>query len=393
LQIHASDLASCLILEAMKRTSLYPVHQRSGARLVEFGGWEMPLFYSGIIQEHLAVRQSAGIFDISHMGEFLISGPGSAAFLNHALTNDAAKLPILSAQYTLMCNLQGGVVDDTYLYRLERDKFLLVVNASRIEPDFAWLQNVLSNSDFAGKVELTNISDQMGAVAIQGPGTKEFIAQGLGCSKQEGVLAPDSLQKNQVTVTDFEGERLWVARTGYTGEDGFEVIGKAQLMPRIWDALLAAGGSHGLVPAGLGARDTLRTEMCYPLYGHELDESVTPIEAGLGFFVAFDKEEFVGRAKLSEQKSNGVERRLAAFRMNEKSAPPRPGYDILGSGEAAERIGKVTSGTQSPSLNCGIGLGYVTPGQAKPGTSISIDIRNKPAPARVVPKPIYRKVG
>jgi aminomethyltransferase len=377
----------------MRRTSLYPVHQQLGAKLVEFGGWEMPLYYSGIIQEHLAVRKAAGIFDISHMGEFLISGRNAAAFLNRMLTNEAGKLSVGAAQYTLICNQNGGVVDDTYLYRVEEQEFLLIVNASRIEADFDWLNGRLRESEFAGGVMLVNVSAEMGAAAVQGPRAKEFISKVFGKPEsQEHDFSVEALKKNQVARVTYDSAQVWIARTGYTGEDGFEIVGPAAAMPKLWNALIEVGRPYGLVPAGLGARDTLRTEMCYPLYGHELDEATTPIDAGLGFFVSMEKGDFIGRGRLMEQKSRGPEKRLIAFRTEEKSAPPRPGYPVWSSGEASTRMGTVTSGTQSPSLGCGIGLAYVNE-PIKAGGRIEIEIRGKKASAIVVGKPIYRKLS
>ena len=377
----------------MKRTPLYAAHQRLGGRLIEFGGWEMPVQYSSITDEHLAVRQAAGLFDISHMGEVLIGGPGAEAFLNRALTNDVRKLAPGHGQYTLLCNERGGVVDDLYAYRLAPQEYLLIINASRIEADVAWLEAQLAAFPERGAVSLRNTSDATGALAVQGPRVVEFIDHcfpGPSMSSTSVGRATD-LKKNQVARFAHAGSTIWVSRTGYTGEDGFEVVAPAGSVEAIWNQLLAAGGPHGLKPAGLGARDTLRTEVCYPLYGHELDENTTPIEAGLGFFVALDKGEFIGRAVLAEQKAKGPARKLVAFKMTDKSAPPRPHYAIWSTGPGAAQIGEVSSGTQSPSLGIGIGMGYVRAELARPNTPIQIEIRGKRAPALVVPKPIYRK--
>jgi aminomethyltransferase len=377
----------------MKRTPLYAAHQRLGGKLIEFGGWEMPVQYTSITDEHLAVRQAAGLFDISHMGEVVISGTGAEAFLNQTLTNDDRKLVPGQGQYTLMCNERGGVIDDLYAYRLAAREFLLIINASRIEADVAWLAGQLAAFAGGGEAKLEDASDALGAVAVQGPRVVEFID---GCFPRPSaggtkVARVTELKKNQVASFAFAGDRVWVSRTGYTGEDGFEVIAPAGLIETVWNELLSAGQANGLKPAGLGARDTLRTEVCYPLYGHELDENTTPIEAGLGFFVALDKGEFIGRAVLAEQKAKGPARKLVAFKMTERSAPPRPHYPIWSTGPGAAKIGEVTSGTQSPSLGIGIGMGYVPPGFAQAGTAIEIEIRGKRAPAVVVPKPIYRK--
>ncbi len=376
----------------MKRTPLFTAHQRLGARLIEFGGWEMPVQYSGIIDEHLAVRQAAGLFDISHMGEFLLNGPQAEGFLNRVLTNDVRKLGTGHGQYSLLCNQRGGVVDDLYVYRLPEEGYLLIVNASRIDADFAWLQTQLSEFGSNPGVHLVNASDRMGAVAVQGPRVVEFIDKCVVVSEgQTGVGRVSALKKNQMAGISFEGTPGWISRTGYTGEDGFEIVAGAEHMETIWNKVFVSGAAHGLKPAGLGARDTLRTEVCFPLYGHELDEDTTPIEAGLGFFVALDKGEFTGRPTLAEQKASGVRKKLAAFKVTEKAPPPRPHYPIWKPAPGAERIGEVTSGTQSPSLGIGIGLGYVRPEFAKPGSELEVEVRGKRTRVAVVPKPIYRK--
>jgi aminomethyltransferase len=377
----------------MKRTPLFAAHQRLGGKLIEFGGWEMPVQYTSIVDEHLAVRRAAGVFDISHMGEVSVRGPEAEAFLNQTLTNDIRKLAPGQGQYTLMCNESGGVLDDLYAYRLGPEEYLLIINASRIEPDVRWLEKrheVFVHSD---RVRLENISDQTGAVAVQGPKVVEFIAQVFPKASTGGTVVANliELKKNQVGRFSFQGQDVWVARTGYTGEDGFEIVASAGLIESVWNRLLEAGSPHGLKPAGLGARDTLRTEVCYPLYGHELDEQTTPIEAGVSFFVALDKGDFVGRKVLVEQKANGPAKRLVAFKMTDRCAPPRPHYAIFSPGPNGTRLGEVTSGTQSPSLGIGVGLGYVGAGAAKPGTPLAIEIRGRHAPAVTVPKPIYRK--
>jgi aminomethyltransferase len=369
--------------ESLKRTPLFATHQRAGARLVPFGGWEMPVQYSSIVDEHLAVRRAAGLFDISHMGEVKVGGSGAADFLNRLLTNDIRKLPVGTGQYTLMCNERGGVIDDLYAYRMGEQDYLLVINASRIEEDVAWMEK------HAAGVSLTNASDEFGAVALQGPRACEFIASCFPGAALAGTMVrlPTELKKNQVAAFEFRGTDVYVARTGYTGEDGFEVIAPARLMEELWKHIMTQGHPYCLQPAGLGARDTLRTEACYPLYGHELDENTTPIEAGVGFFVALDKGEFIGRSALAEQKTKGPTRKCIAFKMTAKSAPPRPHYPIWAEGQS---VGEVTSGTQSPSLNAGIGLGYVPASYASPGTNIEIEIRGKRAAAEIVSKPIYR---
>lgn len=368
----------------LKRTPLYSAHQNLGGKLIEFGGWEMPVQYTSITDEHIAVRSAAGIFDISHMGEVFVGGAGAEAFLNSVLTNDVRKLPVGLGQYTLMCNERGGVIDDLYAYRMNATDFLLVINASRIAEDVAWLEK-----QNAGRCDLRNMSDTMGAVAVQGPRVKEFIDAALPGSSAAGaeVGKISDLVKNQIGIFIYDYVTIYVSRTGYTGEDGFEIVAPAEKIEAIWKRLLAIGKPFGLKPAGLGARDTLRTEVCYPLYGHELDENTTPIEAGVGFFVSLDKGEFNGRSVLAEQKASGTKKKLVTFKMTDKSAPPRPHYPIWANGGP---VGEVVSGTQSPSLNLGIGMGYVPLEFAKPETKIEIEIRGKRFAAVVVPKPIYK---
>ncbi len=377
----------------LKRTPLFSAHQRLGARLVEFGGWEMPLQYTSILDEHRAVRQAAGIFDIAHMGEVLVTGPAALAFLNGLLTNDLKKLAVGQGQYTLMCNPRGGVIDDLYAYRLEAEVFLLIINASRIEADTTWLQAQWEGSDLRDQTQVRNASERLGALAVQGPAVGGFIDRAFPGRSVSGtdVAVPTALKRNQIAGFSLSGTAVWVARTGYTGEDGFEVVAPAELIEGLWTILLEDGRRAGLVPCGLGARDTLRTEMGYPLYGHELDEATTPIEAGLGAFVILEKGEFTGCQVLAAQKSTGVSKKCVAFRMDERSAPPRPHYAVWSAGAEAGRIGEVVSGTLSPSLGLGIGMAYVPPSYAPPGTAVQIEIRGQRAPATVVSKPIYKK--
>jgi aminomethyltransferase len=374
----------------LKRTALFFAHQKLGAKLIDFGGWEMPVQYTSITDEHLAVRNAAGIFDISHMGEVTVSGAAAAEFLNQLLTNDIKKLTPGLGQYTLMCNERGTVIDDLYAYRLCGDVYFLVINASRIEADVAWIQAQAAKFPRRSELIFTDASHNYAAVAVQGPRVKDFIndvISGASISAMRVARVTD-LKKNEIGGFKFENQSVLVSRTGYTGEDGFEIVGSDESIQHLWDKFFSVGQPFGLKPAGLGARDTLRTEVCYPLYGHELDENITPIEAGVGFFVALDKGEFNGRSVLAEQKANGVKKKCVAFKMTDKSAPPRPHYPIWANGAP---VGEVVSGTQSPSLNLGIGMGYVPPELAKPDTKIEIEIRGKRAPAVIVPKPIYRK--
>ena len=371
----------------LKRTALYNAHKKLGAKLIDFGGWEMPVQYTSITDEHLAVRTAAGIFDISHMGEVTVSGPAASEFLNHLLTNDIRKLTPGLGQYTLMCNERGTVIDDLYAYRLCGDVYFLIINASRIEADVAWMQSQAAKFPRRSELILTAASHNYAAVAVQGPRVKDFINDvipGASISAMRVARATD-LMKNEIGGFKFENQSVLVSRTGYTGEDGFEIVGSDESIRHLWDKFLTVGAPFGLKPAGLGARDTLRTEVCYPLYGHELDEETTPIEAGVGFFVSLDKGEFNGRAVLAGQKANGVKKKCVAFKMTDKSAPPRPHYKIF---SGKNEIGEIVSGTQSPSLNLGVGMGYVPPEFAKPDTKIEIEIRGKRFAAIVVKKPI-----
>ncbi len=377
----------------LNRTPLFDVHRRLGARLVEFGGWEMPVHYTSIVEEHQAVRQGAGLFDISHMGEIQVVGSGAEKFLNHVLTNNVAKLRVGLGQYTLMCNEQGGVVDDLYVFRVDDEEYLLIVNASRKEADWDWLQGQFDTTTISEVIRIKDVSPAFGAVAVQGPRVAEFINQAISDGSLRGAVAHQisDLRKNQIAIFLFSGVSLFVSRTGYTGEDGFEIVAPHECVEAVWDKLLLVGRSAGLRPVGLGARDTLRTEMGYPLYGQDLDEKTTPLEAGLGYFVDLNKAEFIGKSVLVSQKTGPLPKRAIAFKMTSKSAPPRPHYPIWSAGNGSLKIGEVTSGTQSPSLGAGIGMGFVPPQHAQRGTLIEIEIRGQRAPAVVVKKPFYAK--
>jgi len=366
------------------------MHQKLGARLVEFGGWEMPVQYTSIMDEHLAVRRAAGMFDISHMGEVTVSGALAAEFLNHVLTNDIRKLTPGHGQYTLLCNERGGTIDDLYTYQLSKGVYLLIINAARVAVDVPWLQVQAKKFSERGELMLTDASHNYSAVAVQGPRVKEFIdtcIPGAAFSAKRVAKVTD-LKKNEIGGFSLGNLNGFVSRTGYTGEDGFEIVSEAEAIRQLWDKILSVGRPFGVKPCGLGARDTLRTEVCYPLYGHELDENTTPIEAGVGFFVALDKGDFIGREVLATQKANGVKKKCVAFKMTDKSAPPRPHYPIWVNGA---KVGEVTSGTQSPLLGTGIGMGFVPPELAKQDTAIEIEIRGKRSVGIVVPKPIYRR--
>lgn len=393
-----------------RQTPLYHLHQSLGARCVDFGGWEMPVQYSGLAAEHQAVRTAAGLFDISHMGELWVGGAHAKDFLNHALTNDVAALEIGDAQYTLMCRDNGGVVDDLYLYRIAAEAYLLIVNATRIEADLHWLESQRTSQGEARTVKIEDQSGSTGAIAVQGPKIAGFINE---LFEGEGLIRaphPVALSKNQVDVFRFQGREVFVAASGYTGEDGFEIVAPNDLLVPLWTRLQELGQPHGLVPAGLGARDTLRTEMGYPLYGHELNEEITPLEAGLGFFVKLAKENFCGKAILSKQKDEGPEWKSVGFKLNQAGPPPREGCEVLVNEKELIRddvwswgpdglkkqvdessIGTVTSGTHSPSLGCGIGLARVRAHRAEAGTVVDIHIRGKRHAATICAKPIYKK--
>ncbi len=361
---------------APKKTSLYDEHVRLGAKMIPFGDWIMPVQYSGIIEEHQAVRKNVGVFDISHMGQLLTTGPQAGAWLNEMLTNNIDKLEVGTGQYTFLLNERGGIIDDLIVYRTAPETFLLVVNASRTEEDFAWLQEHLGDN---GRLE--NRGADFGGLAIQGPRIIELLQAMLG--KEAEVPA-----RNQIRDFDYDGIKLTVARTGYTGEDGVEVFFPARDAAKVWNDILAKGKELGIRPCGLGARDTLRLEMCYPLNGSDLSPEHNPIEAGLGFFVDLKKPRFVGREILADAKENGTPNRLVAFRMKSKGPPPRPHYVVWREGE---RIGETTSGTLSPSLNEGIGMAYVATAHAKVGTEIEIEIRDRKLPAIIEKKPLYKK--
>ena len=359
-----------------KTTPLYDDHVRLGGKMIPFGGWLMPVQYSSIMEEHQAVRKSLGVFDISHMGELVASGPGAGEWLNTMLTNNIGKLEIGTGQYTFLLNDDAGIIDDLIVYRIEDEKFLLVVNASRIEDDFGWLRSHLSRD-----VQLEDQSDQYAGLAIQGPRVGELFHALFGAAQELPA-------RNMIAQFDLGGTPLWVARTGYTGEDGIEVFFAAEAAARVWNEVLAKGKSLGIRPCGLGARDTLRLEMCYPLNGSDLSPAHNPLEAGLGFFVDLTKANFTGREKLLREKENGLARRLVPFRMKGKSPPPRPHYRVFRAGAEA---GELTSGTLSPSLNYGIGMAYLTTPVPKPGEEIEIEIRGQKFPAVIEKKPLYKK--
>ena len=359
--------------------------------MVPFGGWLMPVQYTSIMDEHQAVRNNVGIFDISHMGQLIVAatpssqkvgGEGAAAtWLNTMLTNNVDKLDIGAGQYTFLLNESGGIIDDLIVYRIGEQEFLLVVNAARTEEDFAWLQNHLKEERTC---RLENRSANFGGVAIQGPRIAELFHALFG-------QKADLPSRNSIADFQFDGTTVSVARTGYTGEDGIEVFFGATDAVKFWNAALEKGKPFGIKPCGLGARDTLRLEMCYPLNGSDLSPERNPIEAGLGFFVDLTKPNFIGRDVLLKTKEIGPREKLVPFRMKEKGPPPRPHYTVFSRGGGSERIGEVTSGTLSPSLNWGVGMAYVSTMHAKIGAQIDIEIRGQKFLALIEKKPLYKK--
>ena len=363
-----------------KKTPLYAEHVRRGARIVPFGGWLMPVQYTTIVDEHQAVRSNVGMFDISHMGQFVVRGQGAQAWLNSVLTNNTEKLEVDQGQYTFLLNERGGIIDDLIVYRVDSNEFLLVVNASRAHEDFAWLNRHLESAS-GQNIGLTNRSMEFGGVAIQGPRVVELFRDLLDSSQE---LPP----RNHIAQVQVNNLAVAIARTGYTGEDGVEVFFRAEDAANFWNLVLDKGTNAGIKPCGLGARDTLRLEMCYPLNGSDLSPERNPIEAGLGFFVDLTKPRFIGRDVLLKIKETGPDQKLAPFRMEGKTPPPRPHYALY---DGDCQIGEVTSGTLSPSLNYGIGMGYIDSPRAKVGTRIEVEIRGQKFPATIEKKPLYKK--
>ena len=345
--------------------------------MVPFAGWEMPVQYSGIVDEHKAVRERVGVFDISHMGQFLLEGRGAGAFLDRALTNNVSKLAPGEGHYTLMLNASGGVIDDLIVYRMSEREFFLVVNASKIEEDEAHLRSL----GFGEDLQFANISAVTGGLAVQGPQSRGVFAKVFGSN----ATFPT---RNTIFVSMTTDGVLYLCGTGYTGEEGFEFFAPAATIGDWFDKLTTASREVGGMPCGLGARDTLRLEMGYPLNGNDLGPDKTPLEAGLGFFVDLDKEAFVGREALALQREAGVTFKLTGFRMTATSPPPRAHYTVWRDGT---QVGEVCSGGLSPCLGQGIGMAYLPAALSKPGTSIEIEIRSKRYPAETVKKPFYRK--
>ncbi len=357
-----------------QRTALYDTHLAHGAKMVEFGGFLMPVQYRGIIEEHLQVRKSAGIFDVSHMGEFEFHGPKALDFLQRMTINDVSKLEIGQAQYSAMCYPEGGIVDDVIVYR-KADRYLMVVNAANLQKDWAWLAQHADAG--AGMV---NVSDETGLLAVQGRNAQATLQK----------LTRFDLKKIKYywfAETELAGVPALVSRTGYTGEDGFEVAMATPHAVQVWNAITEAGKEFGIEPIGLGARDTLRLEVKFCLYGNDIDQTTNPIEAGLGWITKIDKGEFLGKAAIAQMKANGPKRKLVGFELPGKNIA-RHSYAILKDGM---NIGHVTSGTFAPSLQKAIGMGYVATEHSAIDTEIAIDIRGRQAAARIVKTPFYQR--
>ncbi|HMO55837.1 MAG TPA: glycine cleavage system aminomethyltransferase GcvT [Roseiflexaceae bacterium] len=357
-----------------QRTPLYARHVALGARMVEFGGWEMPVQYRGILHEHQAVRSAAGLFDISHMGEFEVSGRDALAFLQLVMTQDIAAIGVGQSNYALLCRADGGIVDDTFVYHLP-GRYLVVVNAANIAGDFAWMQQHSAGFD----VTLTDVSATMGMLALQGPQAEAILGEIGG----DAALPFHGVAEAHV----FGDLPVLIARTGYTGEDGFEIFCATAELERLWDGLLAAGATAGLQPCGLGARDSLRFEACLALYGHEITTATDPYMARLGWVVKLGKGEFIGRAALQQIKAAGASRRLVGFEMIERGIA-RAEYEIRQVGGAA--IGVVTSGMPSPTLGKNLGMGYVPLEFSSEGSEFDVIVRERPVRARVVKMPFYK---
>jgi len=361
---------------SLKRTPLYEQHVALGARIVEFSGFEMPVQYSSILDEHRAVRTHAGLFDVSHMGEFKVEGPEALAFLQHLVPNDVSRLAIYAALYTQLCLPNGGTIDDLIIYHLAENHYMLVVNAGNIDKDFAWVEEQSRNFD----VQVANQSNATALLALQGS-----EAQAILQTLTEEDLSSISYYHFKPGVVD--GVNCIISRTGYTGEDGFELYCAPVDVVKLWKDLLVAGKERGLLPAGLGARDTLRLEASYCLYDHELNEQTNPLEAGLGWTVKLNKGDFIGRDALVKVKEAGPKRKLIGIEMTERGIP-RGGYAIY---DNERMIGTLTSGTPAPTLNKNIGMGYVDAADAIVGKTVQIDIRGKRTAAQIVALPFYKR--
>jgi len=360
--------------DGLKHTPLHAEHVALGGKMVPFAGYSMPVQYpAGITAEHKAVREACGIFDVSHMGEFMVRGPGALDLVQKISVNDASVIEVGQAQYSAMCLETGCVIDDLIIYRFE-DRYMLVVNASNLEKDWSWLEQHAADFD----VQIEDVSAQTALLAVQGPAAREIL-------RPLASLDIDDVRYYRFREGEVAGVPAVISGTGYTGEDGFELYVPADRAAELWRAILEAGEGSGLIPAGLGARDSLRLEVGYALYGNDLDEQHTTLESGLGWVTKLAKGGFVGQEALAAQKEAGVERRLVGIRLTGKGFP-RPGYDVVSEGEV---VGRITSGTVSPSLGYGVALGYVPVGLSKPDTVVQIDARGRLVDAVVQRPPFY----
>jgi aminomethyltransferase len=359
--------------QTLRRTPLYECHLEAGAKMVDFAGWEMPVQYAGVIEEHRAVRTAAGLFDVSHMGEVRVKGSGAEAFLQRLTPNDVSKLVPGRAHYSGLLTERGTYIDDLLIYRLAAEDFLVVVNASNAPRDYEWIASRVEGED----AEVTNESDRYALLALQGPKALEILAP---------LASRDvsSLKYYGFAEGEVDGAPALISRTGYTGEDGVELYVSPEDAPRLWRRLVEAGAS----PAGLGARDTLRLEAAMALYGHEIDETTTPFEAGLAWVVKLDKGDFLGRDALAAQKSQGLARKLVGFEVQGRGIA-RQGHGVVS--EGGERVGDVTSGTWSPTFEKALGMAYVPSALAAAGTPLTLDVRGRSLPAVVVETPFYRR--
>src|SRR6266540_484084 len=362
----------------LKKTPLNARHRALGAKMVSFGGWDMPVEYSGIVNEHLAVRTRAGLFDVSHMGEIEIAGANALKAVQHITSNDASRLAINQIQYSALTTPQGTFVDDVLTYRIADVHFMLVVNASNIVKDFHWIAAHVK--EVGGDAAAVNTSSRYALIALQGPVAKDVLQSLTGVDLS-------AMKYYWFGTGEVAGVRVTISRTGYTGEDGFEVFVPPSAAERVWDAILNAGKSANVIPAGLGARDTLRLEASMRLYGNDMDETTTVVEADLGWIVGWKKDEFLGHDVLKRQKAEGAPRKLVGFEMLER-AIARHGYDAYIGGEKA---GVVTSGTQTPFLKKAIGMAYLPTDRTAPGTEFEVDIRGRRLKAAVVPMPFYKR--
>lgn len=362
----------------MKQTPLYEAHVGHGGKMVDFAGWAMPLQYSGVLDEYQAVRHTAGLFDVSHMGRLQVEGVDAVPYLQRVTTNDVEKIALLNSQYSMICNPEGGVKDDIFIYRLAQEKFLLCVNASNREKILQWLQQQKDHEK--DQVEIEDQSDRTTQLALQGPSAPTILQQELGSDI-------DALKPRQCVELKLFGSSCLITRTGYTGERGYELYLPAESALKVWKKLMSIGEPHGLKPAGLGSRDLLRLDMGYYLYGNDLTEEITPVEAGAEWLVGWDKGPFVGHEVLRRQKDQGTTKRLVAFELLSK-AVPRHGMKLFSN---EKEIGEIASGNLSPILQKGIGLGYVQPTYTDIGIQFDVEIRGRRISAKVVKLPFYKK--